>query len=53
MLQLEIKDGMIFLSTTDRRLCLKAIEFMAKEYKRLEARDRNQVTVLDYIRENE
>jgi len=51
MLQLEIKDGMIFLSTTDRQFCLDAIQFLAKEYKRLEARDRNQVTILDFINE--
>lgn len=51
MLQLEIKDGMIFLSTTERQLCLDAIGFLAKEYKRLETRDRQQVTILDFLKE--
>jgi len=53
MLQLEIKGNMIFLSTTNRQLCLEAIQFLAKEYKRLETRDRNQVTILDFIKEDE
>ena len=53
MLQLEIKDSMIFLSTTHRQLCLDAIQFLAKEYKRLETRDRNQVTILDFIKDDE
>jgi len=51
MLDLEIRDDMIFLSTTDRQLCLDAIQFLAKEYKKLETRGQNQVTILDFIEE--
>lgn len=47
MLQLEIKDGMIFLSTTDKDFILKAIEFLAKKYPKLEVKKGMQTTILD------
>ena len=51
MLLLEIKpdEGTIFLSTNDRHLMLKGIQFLAKEYHKLETRDQMERTVLDFI----
>jgi len=47
MLQLEIKDGMVYLSTDNRFEVLDALSFLVKEYKKLEQRDCMQVTILD------
>jgi len=49
MLTLEIDEekGTIYLSTNNRHLILQGIEFMAKEYYRLETRDQMERTILD------
>ena len=51
MLTLEIKpdDGTVFLSTNNRHLMLKAIQFLAKEYHKWETRGQMERTVMDFI----
>jgi hypothetical protein len=49
MLELEIKDGMVFFSTTNKELILKAIEFLAKKYPKLEVKKGMQTTSLDLV----
>lgn len=53
MLELEIKSGMIFFSTTNKELILKAIEFLAKKYPKLEVKNGMQVTTLDLFGDND
>lgn len=51
MLTLEInpEDNTIFLSTNDRHLMLRGIQFLAKEYHKLETRNQMERTILDFI----
>ena len=55
MLTLEIdpKNKTMYLSTNDRHLMLKGIQFLAKEYHKLETRGQMERTILDFIETKE
>ena len=49
VLEINTKDKTVYLSTNNRHLMLKGIQFLAKEYHKLETRDQMERTVLDFI----
>lgn len=53
LLEIKTADNTICLSTNDRHLMLKGIQFLAKEYHKLETRGQMERTILDFIETRE
>jgi hypothetical protein len=45
---IEVSPSEIYLSTTDRSELLELIAWIQKNYDRMESRDQNQVTIMDF-----